>query len=299
MITTAAIRSLLLPGLDAVFGDYDQFPQEWQEIFSSNTSEMYREVDTEVKLLGLAQLKNEAASVAYEDMGERYSFTYYHRGVGLGFIISKFAIRDNLYKAEFGPSTQALKHSFQQTKEIYGASVFNNGFDNTNFPGGDGVCLFSTAHPTDAGSLANTPTISAELSETSLQDGCIGIRRFKDAAGLRANILPKKLIIPPELQFVAQRLLKTELRVGTSDNDTNAIRTLDLIPEGFRINDYLTNTKAWFVTTNVPNGLKYFQRDPFETDMYEDFDTSSLKVKGEERYSFGWSNVRCAWGNNP
>lgn len=299
MITTAVIKSLLLPGLDAIFGDYDQLPTEWKEIYSVNNSEMYREIDVEVKLLGLAQLKNEAQGVAYEDMGERYSYTYYHKGVGLGFIISKFAIRDNLYKAEFGPSTQALKHSFAQTKEVYGAAVLNNAFDSTNFPGGDGVSLCNTAHPIDLGTIANTFTTQQELNETSLQDATVGIRRFKDAAGLRSFIQPKKLIIPPELQFVAERLLKTDLRVGTSDNDLNALRSLNLIPKGFAINDFLTNTKGWFVVTNCPNGMKYFQRDAFETDMYEDFDTSSLKVKGEERYSFGWSNVRGIWGANP
>lgn len=299
MITTSVIKSLLLPGLDAIFGDYDQLPTEWKEIYSVNTSEMYREVDVEVKLLGLAQLKNEAQSVAYEDMGERYSFTYYHKGVGLGFIISKFAIRDNLYKAEFGPSTLALKHSFNQTKEVYGAAVLNNAFDTANFPGGDAVSLCNTAHPIDFGTIANTFTTQQQLNETSLQDATVGIRRFKDAAGLRSFIQPRKLIIPPELQFVAERLLKTELRVGTADNDLNALRSLNLIPQGFAINDFLTNTQGWFVVTNCPNGLKYFQRDPFETDMYEDFDTSSLKVKGEERYSFGWSNVRGIWGSNP
>lgn len=300
MVTnTASIRDLLYPGLNSIFGDYQELPAEWQEIYSKNTSDMVREIDVEVKLLGLAQLKSEGAAVAYDDMGERYSYVYVHKAVGLGFIMTKFAIRDNLYKTQFGPNTRALKDSFRQTKEIYGASVLNNASDGTNFPGGDGVALLSTAHPIDTGVVANTPAVQAELNESSLQDAIVGVRRFRDAAGLRKQVTGKKIVVTPELQFTAERLFKTSDRVGSADNDTSAFRSRGDLKGGYTVNDFLTNIKSWYLLTDCPDGLKFFQRDPLEIDMYTDFDTSSLKVKGEERYSFGWSNFRAIWGNMP
>lgn len=300
MINTTAIRDLLLPGLNAVFGDYNELPGQWAEIFSKNTSDMFREIDVEVKLLGLAQLRTEGAPVAYDDMGERYSYTYVHRGVGLGFIMTKFAIRDNLYKTQFGPNTRALKHSFRQTKEIYGANVLNNANDVTGaFFGGDGVALASPLHPIDNGVVANTPSTQAELNESSLQDAIVGVRRFKDAAGLRVLVKGKKVVLPPELQFTGERLFKTDLRVGTNDNDVNAFKERGDVPMGYVVNDFLTNLKSWYLLTDCPDGLKYFERDKFEVDMYSDFDTDSLKVKGTERYSFGWSNFRSAYINMP
>lgn len=298
-ITTTQIRDMLLPGVNAFFGDYERLPQQWSDIFSRNSSEMYREVDVEVKMLGLASLRNEGQAITYEDMGERYSYTYIHQGVGLGFVMTKFAIRDNLYKTQFGPNTRALKYSMVQTKEVYGAAVLNNAFDTTNYPGGDAVSLCNTSHPIDVGLVANTPTVQAELNESSLQDAVVGIRRFRDAAGLRNLVKAERLIIAPENQWVAQRLLHSELRVGTSDNDVNALRQLGSVPGGFRCNDFLTNTKAWFVITNCPDGLKYFQRDPLEISSDVDFQTDNLLTKATERYSFGWSNFRGIWGNNP
>lgn len=300
MVTnTAAIKSLLQPGLDAIFGDYNDIPAQWSELFEKHTSDKYKEEDVEIKMLALAQLRSEGAATVYNDMGERYKYVYIHRGVGLGFVLTRTSLKDNLYKTKFGPNTRALKRSFMQTKEVYGAAVLNNGFDSTNFPGGDGVSLFSTSHPSDGGSLTNTPVVQAELQETSLQDGIIGVRRFKDAAGLRVLVMPKKLIVATELQFTAERLLKTELRVGVGDNDLNALRNMNVLPESYRVNDFLTNVKGWFVLTDCPDGLKYFEREALETDMYTDFDTDNLKVKGYERYSFGWSNWRAAWGANP
>src|SRR3954467_1848414 len=175
--TTAQIKDLLLPGLNAVFGDYNAIPTQWEEIFSKNTSDMYREIDVEVKLLGLAQLRTEGQATAYDDMGERYQYTYVHKGVGLGFVMTKFAIRDNLYKTQFGPNTRALKRSFMQTKEVYGAAVLNNANDSSGvYYGGDSQPLLSTSHPTDVGNLANTPSVQAELNESSLQDAVIGVR---------------------------------------------------------------------------------------------------------------------------
>lgn len=301
MVTSVSqIKDLLLPGLNAVFSDYNQFPSQWSEIFEKNNSKLAYERDVEVKLLGLAQLRNEGQSTSFEDMGERFIYTYRHVGVALGFIMTKFAIRDNQYESQFGPNTRALKHSMAQTKEVYGAAVLNNANDTTGaYYGGDGVALLSTAHPIDTGTISNTPTVQAELNETSLQDGLIAVRRFKDAAGLRVNIKPKKLVIPPDLQFVAKRLLGSELRVGTADNDVNAIRALGLLPDAPAINDFLTNTKSWYLLTDCPDGLKFFQRDSMETDMFVDFTTDNLLTKATERYSFGWSNVRSIYGSMP
>ncbi|WP_376956381.1 Mu-like prophage major head subunit gpT family protein (plasmid) [Azospirillum sp. A26] len=300
VMTTAQVKDLLLPGLNAVFGEYDSLPQQWTEIFDKNTSEMYREVDVEVKLLGLGQLRNEGQSIAYEDMGERYQYVYIHKGVGLGFVMTRYAIRDNLYKSQFAPNTRALKASLQQTKEVYGAAVLNNAMDSTGtYYGGDSKPLLATDHPIDVGTVGNTFTVQAELNETSLQDAIVAIRRFKDAAGLRKLVTPRKMIVPPELQFVAERLLKTELRVGTADNDINALRSMGALPDGYRINDFLTNTKSWYIKTDCPDSLKFFQRDGLETDMFVDFDTDNLKVKATERYSFGWSNFRGIFGCMP
>lgn len=301
VITTSQIRDLLWPGLDAIFGELPDFPPQWKEIFEAHTSDKQYEKDVEVKLLGLADFIAEGQSVPYEDMGERYTYTYLHKGVGLGFIMTKYAIRDNLYKSQFGPNTRALKHSFLQTKETYGAAVLNNATD-TNYLGGDGKPLLSTTHPIDTGYVANTPIVQTELNETSLQDSIVRIRRFRDAAGLRKMVKPRKLVTTPEMSWIAERLMGSNARpgrVGTNDNDLNAIRSMGVLPGGYTINDFLTNTKSWYVTTECPNGLKFFQRDPLEIDLYTDFDTSNLKCKGEERYSFGWSDFRGIDGAMP
>ncbi len=298
--STAQIRDLLFPGLNHIFGDYDQLPAQWSEIFEKNTSDMAYEKDVEVKLLGLAQLREEGRATSYEDMGERYAFTYRHIQIALGFVMTKNAIRDNLYKSQFGPSTRALKHSFRQTKEVYGAAVLNNANDTTGvYYGGDGAPLLSTNHPIDNGTVANTFAVQAELSETAIQDAVIGARRFRDAAGLRVMIKGRKLVVPTELQFTAERILQTTGRVGTSDNDMSAIRSLSVVPGGYTINDFLTNPRSWYLVTDVSDGLKFFQRDPMETDMKVDFDTDNLLTKATERFSFGWSNFRAVFGCMP
>jgi phage major head subunit gpT-like protein len=232
-------------------------------------------------------------------MGERYQYVYVHKEWGLGFIMTRNAIRDNLYKSQFGPNIRALKHSMRQTKEVVGANVLNFATDSTNHPIGDGQALLSTAHPIDVGTVANTPTVQAELNETSLQDAVVGARRFKDAAGLRNLTRPVRLIVPPELMFTAERLLKSDGRVGTNDNDINALKNLRSIPMGYAVNDFLTNTKSWFIVTDEPDGLKFFQRAPLEIDTYTDFDTDNLKIKATERYAFGVSNWRGVYGNFP
>ena len=299
-ITITQIKDLLLPGLNAVFGaKYTMFPTQWSEIFEKYTSDMNYERDVEVKMLGLAQQRSEGQATAFDDMGERYLYVYRHIGVALGFVMTKFAIRDNLYKSQFGPNVEALKRSLMQTKEVYGANVLNNANDSTGvYYGGDGVALLSTAHPIDVGTVANTPAVPAELNETSLQDGIVAVRRFKDAAGLRVMAKAKKLIVAPENQFVAKRLMDTELRVGTSDNDINAQKALGGVTE-WTINDFITNVKSWYLKTDVPDGLKFFQRDPLETDMHTDFTSDNLLTKATERYSFGWSNFRGLYGSMP
>lgn len=293
---TTAIQSLLRPGLAEVFGDYPNFPAEWSQLFERHTSDKAYEIEVEVKLLGLAQIKAEGASVAYQDMGQRFVTNYINRYVGIGFIITRQAIKDNLYKDRFPMQAKALKDSLAQTKEIQGAAVFNNGFD-TNYPIGDGQPFFSTAHPIDGSTVANTFTVQVDLNESSLEDAITGIGNFKDVAGLRKNFIPQKLVVPNGGQFTAQRLLESQFRTGTANNDINAIYNMSLIPKGQVLNHYLTDTDAWFLLTNADNGLKYYEREAVETDVYVDFDTENLKAKAIERYSFGVSNWRCAWGS--
>lgn len=297
--TSAQIAQLLLPGLNAVFGNYNSLPSQWPEIFERHESEMAYERDVEVKTLGLAQLRSEGGATTYEDLGTRYTYVYRHVQPALGFIMTRNAIRDNVYKSDFGPNTRALKFSMRQTKEVYGASVLNNAQDATGvYYGGDGQPLLSVNHPIDVGTVANTASVQAQLNETSLQDADIAIARFKDAAGNKVLVQPKKLIIPPDLKFTARRILGSTARVGTADNDLNALKDLKIIGDWAQ-NHFLTNTASWYVTTDCPDGLKYFQRDALESDIYVDMDTDNLKVKATERFSFGWSNWRSIYGCMP
>jgi len=296
-INTTAIRDLLRPGLAAVFGDYPMYPGQWSEIFTRNRSDKQAEIDVETRFLGLASLKTEGASISYDNgMGERYATTYLNQTIGLGFIITKEAMEDNLYKSAFPKQAQALRRSMEQTKEIRGAAVLNNGFS-SSFAVGDGQALFSTTHPIDNGVVANTFTVQADLNEASLEQAVIGTQQFRDIAGLRVMVKPTKLVVPPQLQFTAERLLKTELRTGTANNDVNAMYSLSTVPQGYRVNQYLTDPNGWFLMTNADNGFNYFERTGLETDMTTDFDTKSIKVSAVERYSFGVSNWRAAWGS--
>jgi hypothetical protein len=296
-VNTAAIKSLLRPGLNSVFGDYPMYPGQWSEIFTRNRSDKQAEIDVETRFLGLASLKTEGASISYDNgMGERYTTTYLNQTIGLGFIITKEAMEDNLYKSAFPKQAQALRRSMEQTKEIRGAAVLNNGFS-SSFAVGDGQALFSTLHPIDNGVVANTFTVQADLNEASLEQAVIGTQQFRDIAGLRVMVKPTKLVVPPQLQFTAERLLKTELRTGTGNNDVNAMYSLSTVPQGYRVNQYLTDPNGWFLMTNADNGFNYFERAGLETDMTTDFDTKSIKVSAVERYSFGVSNWRAAWGS--
>lgn len=299
-INLSAIRDLLWPGLNAVFGDYQQIPAQWSQVFERRSSDKASERLVEMAYLGLAQLRSEGQATAIDDgMGERFVYNFTNQGVALGFVVTRYAIKDNLYKTEFKPNAEALKRSFQQTKEIICANVLNNAGTYNAATGGDGVSLINTAHPVDGGTSANRPTVDVELNESSLQDMCTTIRYFKDARNLRYLSKATKLILPPQLEYVGERLMKTELRVGTADNDINALKNLNKVSKGYVVMDFLTSAKAWYLQTDADNGLIYFDRESFETDMQVDFLTQNLMVTGYERYQAGAANWRGLAGTFP
>jgi hypothetical protein len=300
-VNLAAIKDLLLPGLRGVEGKYEMIPRQWDKIFTRFDSKMALERTAEMRYLSYAQLKTEGGQTAFDNnAGERYVYNQEHIELGLGYAMTRKAIDDNLYKTQFHPSNLGLIESFAQTEEIYGANVFNSGQTYNNAVGGDGVALFSTAHPIDDGTYANTPTVQVDLNESTLLNAMIAVRtNFKDQAGLKIFARARKLVVPPQLEPVAIRLTKTELRPGTADNDVNAIMmTAGGLSEGYMVNDYLTSAFAWFLLTNI-QGLNYMSRIPFETDMQVDFTTDNLLVKGYQRYSFNYSNPRAAYGSFP
>lgn len=296
-INTTAIANLLRPGLAAVFGDYANYPSQWSEIFETYESDKAVEIEVEMKMLGLAQIRPEGSPTAVDTMGQRIVTSYTHKYVALSFTITRQAIMDNLYKTKFPLMVKALKKSMAQTKEILGSSILNNGFDNS-YPIGDGQPLFSTAHPIDGSVVANRPTVQADLNEASLESAIIAIQQFKDQAGLIVQAKPEKMVVPPQGQFVADRLLGSAFRTNTANNDISAIYNVSAIPQGYRVNQYLTLPNSWFVLTDAPDGFKHYIREPLETDVYTDFATDNLLAKAVERYSFGVSNFRCAYGSN-
>lgn len=293
---TTAIVNLLRPGLKDVFGELPGYRPEWPEIFETGTSDKAVEYEVEMKFLGLGQIRPEGAGTAMDSMGQRIVTSYVNRYVALQFQITAQAIADNLYKDRFPMMVKSLKKSMAITKEILGASVLNNGF-NTSFPIGDGQPLFSTLHPIDNGFVANTPTIQADLNEASLEAALITISQFKDQAGLISMVLPEKLIVPPQGDFVASRLLNSQFRVGTPNNDISAINYGSRIPKGYVVNHFLTLPNSWYLTTNC-EGLKHYVREKIRTDMYSDFSTENIMAKAVERYSFGCSNFRSIYGSN-
>lgn len=297
-INTGAIANLLRPGLAAVFGSYPMYPSQWSEIFDVYESDKAVEIEVEMKMLGLAQIRPEGAQTAMDTMGQRIITNYQHKYIGLGFVITRQAIMDNLYKTRFPMMATALRDSLAQTKEILGAAVLNNGF-NSAFPIGDGKPLFSTQHPIDGGVFANTPSTPSDLNEASLESAIITIQQFKNQAGLIVQTKPKKLIVAPQNQFVAERLLGSAFRTGTNNNDISAVYNITAIPEGYRTNQFLTATsgQAWYLLTDAPDGFKHYVREKVETDVYTDFSTDNLQAKAIERYSFGVSNPRAAYGN--
>src|SRR5580698_884779 len=300
-INLSAIKDLLLPGLRGLTGKYEQIPRQWDKVFTKFDSKLALERTAEMRYLGLAQLKTEGGQTQFDNQaGERFVYNQEHMEVGLGYAITRKAIDDNLYKTQFHPSNLGLIESFSQALEIYGANVLNTGTTYNPSVGGDGVALFSTAHPIDGGTFANTPATQVDLNEATLLNGMISIRtNFKDQAGLKMFSRVRKLIVPPTLEPVAIRLLKTELRPGTADNDVNAIlTTAGGVPEGYMVMDFLTSAFAWFMLTNI-DGLSYMDRIPFETDMQVDFVTDNLLCKAYERYSLSYFNWRSAYGLFP
>jgi phage major head subunit gpT-like protein len=300
-VNLSAIKDLLLPGLRGIEGKYEQIPSQYDKIFTKHESRMALERTAEMRYLGLAQLKTEGGQTAFDNAaGERYVYNQEHTEIALGYAITRKAIDDNLYKTQFQPSNLGLMESFQQTKEIYGANIINTSTTYNASIGGDGKALVATDHPIDGGTVANRPATDLELNEASLLAGMIAIRtNFKDQAGLKVFARARKLLVPPQLEPVAIRLIKSELRPGTADNDVNAIiSTSGGLPEGYMTNDYLTSSTAWFLLTNI-DGLSYMERVKFETDMQVDFVTDNLLVKGYERYSFGYYNWRAIWGSLP
>ena len=300
-INLSAIKDLLLPGLRGVEGKYEQIPSQYDRVFTKHNSKMALERTAEMRYLGLAQLKTEGGQTSFDNgAGERFVYNQEHTEIALGYAITRKAIDDNLYKTQFHPSNLGLIESFHQTKEIYGANILNTATTYNANVGGDGVALCSTAHPIDGATYANTPTTQVDLNEATLLNSMISIRtNFKDQAGLRMFSRGRKLIIPPQLEPVAIRLIKTELRPGTADNDVNAIlSTAGGVPEGYMVMDFLTSPYAWFMLTNI-DGLSYMDRIPFETDMQVDFVTDNLLVKGYSRYSFSYYNPRSIWGAFP
>lgn len=296
-ISRAQLLKELLPGLNALFGlEYDGYENEHAEIYETETSE--RSFEEEVKLSGFgsAPVKAEGSAIAYDNAQEAFTSRYTHETVAMGFSITEEAMEDNLYDSLSARYTKALARAMAYTKQVKAASLLNTGFD--SFRSGDGVFLFSASHPTVAGGTnSNRPATASDLNETSLEQAVIDIAGYTDERGLLIAARPRKLIVPPALMFTATRLLQTELRVGTADNDINALRSNGSIPEGYRVNHYLTDNDAWFLTTDIPNGMKHFVRTPLATSMDGDFDTGNVRYKARERYSFGVSDPLGIYGS--
>ena len=297
-ISRAQLLKELLPGLNALFGmEYARYGEEHKEIYETETSERSFEEETKLSGFSAAPVKNEGSAIAYDNAQEAWTTRYNHETIALGFSITEEAIEDNLYDSLSARYTKGLARAMSYTKQVKGAAVINNGFS-AAYAGGDGVALFSTAHPVvSGGTNSNRPSTAADLNETSLEAAVIQIAAWTDERGLLIAAKPRKLIVPPALMFVATRLLETSLRVGTTDNDINALKNNGSIPEGYCVNHYLTDTTGWYLTTDVPNGLKHFVRSPLANSMDGDFDTGNVRYKARERYSFGWSDPLGVFGS--
>jgi hypothetical protein len=297
-ISRAQLLKELLPGLNALFGlEYNRYGEQHKEIYEVETSERSFEEETKLSGFSAAPVKNEGSAISYDNGQEVFTSRYTHETIALGFSLTEEAIEDNLYDSLSARYTKALARAMAYTKQVKAASVLNNGF-NSAFLGGDGQPLFSTAHPLVTGGVnSNTPTVPADLNETSLEAVVIQIAAWTDERGLLIAAKPRKLIVPPSLQFIATRLLETEQRVSTSDNDINALKNNGSIPEGYTVNNFLTDGDAWFIKTDVPNGMKHFVRTPMQTGMDGDFDTGNTRYKARERYSFGFSDCLGMFGS--
>jgi len=297
-ISRAQLLKELLPGLNALFGlEYARYGEEHKEIFETETSERSFEEETKLSGFSAAPVKNEGSAIAYDNAQEVFTARYNHETIALGFSLTEEAIEDNLYDSLSARYTKALARAMAYTKQTKAAAILNNGFD-TDYPGGDGQPLFSDSHPlVSGGTNSNIPAVATDLNETALENAVIQIAAWTDERGLLIAAKPRKLVIPPSLQFVATRLLETELQVNTADNNINAIKSNGSIPEGYTINHFLTDTDAWFLTTDVPNGMKHFVRTPLAQSMDGDFDTGNVRYKARERYSFGWSDPLGMYGS--
>jgi hypothetical protein len=298
-ISRAQLLKELLPGLNALFGlEYATYGEQHKEIYDTETSERSFEEETKLSGFSAAPVKNEGSAIAYDNAQEAFTARYNHETIALGFSLTEEAIEDNLYDSLSARYTKALARAMAYTKQTKAASVLNNGFSAGVYAGGDGVALFSTSHPLVSGGVnSNTQSTPADLNETSLEAAVIQIAAWTDERGLLIAAKPKKLVVPPALQFVATRLLETQLRVGTTDNDINAIVNNGSIPEGYTVNNYLTDTNAYFLCTDVPNGMKHFVRSPLANSMDGDFDTGNVRYKSRERYSFGFSDPLGMFGS--
>jgi hypothetical protein len=297
-ISRAQLLKELLPGLNALFGlEYAKYGEEHKEIYETETSERSFEEETKLSGFSAAPVKNEGSAIAYDNAQEAWTARYTHETIAMGFSITEEAVEDNLYDSLSSRYTKALARGMAYTKQVKAAYVLNNAFSGGPTYG-DGVVLCSTAHPlVSGGTNSNTPSTAADLNETSLENAVIQIAAWTDERSLLIAAKPKKLVVPPSLMFVATRLLETELRVSTADNDINALKNNGSIPEGYTVNHFLTDTNAWFLLTDVPNGLKHFVRTPLSTGMDGDFDTGNVRYKSRERYSFGVSDPLGIFGS--
>ena len=296
-ISRAQLVKELEPGLNALFGlEYRQYADETKEIFDTESSDRAFEEEVMLSGFGNAAVKPEGQGIQFDDAQETFTARYTNETIALAFAITEEAIEDNLYDRLASRYTKALARSMASTKNIKGAAVLNNAF-NAASAGGDGVSLINVAHPTLAGNFSNRLTVNSDLNETSLEQSLIDIAAFTDERGLKVAARGMKLVIPSNLQFTADRLMNTKGRVGTADNDINALSNMGMIPEGYTVNHYLTDTDAFFIKTDVPNGLKHFSRSPIKTTMEGDFDTGNVRYKARERYVFGFSDPRGIFGS--
>jgi hypothetical protein len=304
-ISRSQLLKELLPGLNALFGmEYARYGEEHKEIYETEKSERSFEEETKLAGFAAAPVKNEGSAISYDNAQEAFTARYNHETIALGFSITEEAVEDNLYDSLSARYTKALARAMAYTKQVKAASVINNGF-NGSYLGGDGVTLFGNnssssrvGHPLVSGGVNyNSPTTGVDLNETSLENAVIQIAAWTDERGLLIAAKPRKMVVPPSLMFVAKRLLDTELRVGTTDNDINALKQMGAIPEGYTVNHFLTDVNGWYLLTDVPNGMKHFERMPLANSMDGDFDTGNVRYKARERYSFGWSDPLGIWGS--
>ena len=297
-ISRAQLVKELEPGLNALFGlEYKRYENEAGQIFDNESSDRAFEEEVMLSGFGTADVKPEGSGVQYDDAQETYTARYTHETVALAFALTEEAIEDNLYDRISSRYTKALARSMATSKQVKAANVLNNAFAASGYNGGDGESLCGSAHPTLNGNQTNIPTTASDLSETSLEQALIDIASYQDERGLKIAAQGMKMIIPKELQFTAERIMKSQGRGGTADNDINAVKSMGMIPQGYIVNHYLSDTDAWFIKTDVPNGMKHFVRAPLKTAMEGDFDTGNVRYKARERYSFGWSDWRGIYGN--